>query len=546
MSEHEESYDVVVVGSGGGGMIGGYLAAARGLRTLIIEKEAQVGGTTSYSGAGLWFPGSAPTHRAGVPDTDLDVAREYLRAAVDDPTREALQDAYLAAGVALIDELESNPRFGEFSHAPVPDYLADRPGATPHGRTVFPAPISPGELGDDRAALVRKSIYTERYGHSENEILVGGRALIGRALAAFLETGNGVLQTSTALTGLVVEDDRIVGVDAVRAGEQVRFRAGRGVLLAAGGFEHNAELRAKYGTLPSTAEWSDGADANVGDALTAGIAVGAATDLLDEAWYVPGTVQTDGKPLFQTGIRGGIWVNGAGRRFVNECSPYDQAGHAIRDGERTGEGTHAPSYWVLDHKTIERDGFGAKAPGEQIDPEWFESGALKKADTLEELAGLIGVPADELTESVATFNGYVDSGVDEAHHRGETAWDQMFQFVVGYPALPEQNYIVPIEAEGPNPLITALDTPPYYAATILLSDIGTKGGLKTDPRARVLRPDGTPIPGLYATGNTMAAMSGAVYPGAGTPIGSSLAFAYQAVVDLAGADLADKTGSVSG
>lgn len=539
MSEHEESYDVVVVGSGGGGMIGGYLAAARGLRTLVIEKADQVGGTTSYSGAGLWFPGSAPTHRAGVADSDLEVAREYLRSAVGDPTREELQDAYLAAGVALIDELERNPRFGEFTHAPVPDYLADRPGATPHGRTVFPAPISPGELGDDRAALVRKSIYTERYGHSEDEILVGGRALIGRALAAFLETGSGVLKTNTALTELIVEDGRVVGVGAVRDGEQVRFRASRGVLLAAGGFEHNAELRAKYGTLPATAEWSDGADANVGEALMAGIAVGADTDLMDEAWYVPGTVQIDGKPLFQTGIRGGIWVNGAGERFVNECSPYDQAGHAIRDGERSGEGTHAPSYWVLDHKTIERDGFGARPPGAEIDPGWFESGALQKADTIEELAGLIGVPADALVRSVEKFNGYVAGGVDDDHHRGETPWDQMFQFVVGYPALPEQNYIVPIEAEGPNPLLTALDSPPYYAATLLLSDLGTKGGLKTDARARVLRPDGTEIPGLYATGNTMAAMSGSVYPGAGTPIGSSLAFAYQAVGDLAGADVAD-------
>ncbi|WAC54035.1 FAD-dependent oxidoreductase [Gordonia sp. SL306] len=532
MSDNEENYDVVVVGSGGGGLIGGYIAASRGLRTLVIEKTDQVGGTTSYSGSGLWFPGSAPTRRAGIDDTDVEAARQYMRKAVNDPGREELQDAYLSAGIALIDELEQSEWFQTFEHQPVPDYLDHLEGATPHGRSIFPPPIAVNELGD-KASIVRKSIYTERYGHTEDEMFVGGRALIARALSAFLETGNGVLKLNTALTGLVVDGDRIVGVEALSDGEPVRLRAARGVLLAAGGFEHNAELRAKYGTLPSNAEWSDGVDSNVGDALVAGIAVGAETDLMDEAWYVPGTVQPDGKPVFQSGIRGGIWVNGAGERFVNELRPYDQAGHVIRDGEREAEGSHAPAYWVFDHKAFERDGFGGKGPDVPVSAEWFESGALKKADSLEELAELIGVPPAALVDSVKTFNGYVEDGVDEEFHRGESAWDQMFQFIVGYPALPEQNFVVPLPAEGPNPLLTATDTPPYYAATILLSDIGTKGGLKTDASARVLGADGQPIGGLYATGNTMAAMSGPVYLGAGTPIGSSLAFAYRAALDLA-------------
>ncbi|MDL9938101.1 FAD-dependent oxidoreductase [Gordonia sp. ABSL1-1] len=533
MADKDETYDVIVVGSGGGGMIGAYAAAARGLRTLIIEKSDQIGGTTSYSGAGLWFPGTAPTKRAGVPETDFEVARGYLRAAVNDESRAELQDAYLAAGVELIDELERNPRFGTFEHQPVPDYYHLLDGATAHGRTIFPAPIPVAEVGD-QATIVRKSIYTERYGHTEDEIFVGGRALIARALLAFEETGNGELRLGTALSDLVLENGRVVGVDAVSGGEQVRLRATRGVLLAAGGFERNAELRQKYGTLPGTADWSDGADANTGDALLAGIAAGADTDLLDEAWYVPGLVQPDGKPLFQTGVRGGIWVNSKGNRFVNEVRPYDQAGHAIRDGERDETGSHAPSYWVFDQKTLSRDGFGGKSPETPIADEWFTSGALKKADTLEELADVIGVPVDALLSSVKTFNEYVEGGVDEEYHRGESAWDGMFGFIVGYPALPEQNFVVPIEAEGPNPLITSIGEGPYYAATILLSDIGTKGGLKTDADARVLRADGSPIDGLYATGNTMAAMSGGVYPGAGTPIGSTLAFAYQAVKDIAG------------
>jgi 3-oxosteroid 1-dehydrogenase len=531
MSVNEETYDVVVVGSGGGGMIGGYLAASRGLRTLIIEKTDKIGGTTSYSGAGLWFPGSAPVTRAGIDESDLEQARTYLRAVVDDDSRTDLQDAYLAAGYALIDELEKNPRFDSFFHQPVPDYFAAKPGATPHGRTIFPAPIAVSELGD-KADLVRRSIYTERYGHTEDETLVGGRAFIARALLAFLDTGNGDVRVDTALTELWSEGGRVVGVEALSGGERIRIRAERGVLLAAGGYEHNAELRAKYGAIPSTGDWSDGVDSNEGDALVAGIAVGADTDLMDEAWYVPGVVQPDGKPVFNHASRSGIWVNAEGQRFTNETAPYDQAGHAIRDGERDTDVSHTPTYWVFDQKHLSRDGFGGKSPDTPVDEAWFESGALQKADTLEELASLIDVPFAELKASVATFNGYVASGVDEQFHRGETPWDQMCQFIVGYPALPEQNFVVPLEPEGPNPLILAIDSPPYYAATLLLSDIGTKGGLKTDVDARVLRADGSPIDGLYATGNTMAAMSGSKYPGAGTPIGSAVAFAYRAVLDL--------------
>lgn len=531
MTADEETYDVVVVGSGGGGLIGAYAAASRGLRTLVIEKTALVGGTTAYSGAGLWFPGSPPITRAGVED-GIENARTYLRNVVADSSRERLQDAYLRAGAQLIAELEQNLWFQSFVHGPVPDYYPSVPGASPGGRTIFPPEIPAAELGE-HARLVREPIPTERWGADQGPVLNGGRALIGRALAAFLESGHGSLRLNTALESLVVEDGRVVGVEALSDGERVTIRAGRGVLLAAGGFERNRELRAKYQPIPLTGEWSNGAPGNTGDALQAGIAIGAATELLDEAWYVPGLVQPDGLPVFHTGTRGGIWVNAAGRRFVNETRPYDQAGHEIARLHTTTGVSHIPTHWLFDQRQLDRDSFGGP-PDQPLRPEWLESGALKKADSLQELAELIGVPFDALNTTVEEFNGYAHTGVDEAFHRGESAWDQMFHHVVGFPAAPEQNYPAPPTPDWPNPLLLPLDTPPFYAATVVLSDIGTKGGLKTDERARVLRPDGRPIEGLYAAGNTAAAMSGRVYPGAGTPIGSSLAFSYLAVLDIAG------------
>lgn len=532
MTIDEDTYDVVVVGSGGG-LVGAYLAASRGLRTLVIEKTDKVGGTTAYSGAGLWYPGSAPISRAGA-DEGVEAGRTYLRAAVDDSSREALQDAYLQAGIDVIDELERNRWFQSFAFAPVPDYYPALPGASPSGRTIFPPEVSVADLGDE-AKLVRKPLFTERRGIDEGAVLTGGRALIGRALKAFLETGFGELRIETALESLILEDGKVVGVVAVSNGEQISIRATRGVILAAGGFERNPELRQKYQSSVLTGEWSNGAPANTGDALLAAMAIGADTDLLDESWFIAGVVQPDGLPVFHTGTRGGVWVNAAGQRFVNETCPYDQSGRAIYRGHTTTDVSHVPTHWVLDQRYIDRYSFGG-SPEEPPGPEWFESGALKKADTLEELAEIIGVPFDALQATIEEFNGYARTGVDEKFHRGETPWDQMSAYILGFPAGPQMNYMAPADPEFPNPLLAPIDTAPYYVATVLPSDIGTKGGLRTDEHARVLRPDGQPIAGLYAAGNTMAAMSGHVYPGAGTPIGSSIAFSYLAVLDLAAAN----------
>lgn len=527
------TWDVIVVGSGGGGLVGAYFAASRGLRTLVLEKTDKVGGTTAYSGAGVWYPGSAPLERADL-DDDLENGRTYLRGVVNDPGREHLQDAYLDAGVALIAELEQNEWFQSFVHAPVPDYYGSAAGATVAGRTIFPPPVEVSALGAE-ADLVRRPLFTERFGLDEGPLWTGGRALIARALKAFLGTGNGEVRTETALESLIVEDGRVAGVLASSVGEQIiTFRASRGVLLAAGGFERNAELREQHQSL--TGEWSNGAPGNTGDAIVAGIGVGADVELMDEAWFVPGVLQPDGLPLFHTGTRGGLWVNGAGERFVNETAPYDQAGHVMRQGHTTTDVSHSPAYWILDQRSLDRFGYGGD-PEQAPSAEWFESGALRKADTLEEVARLIDVPAETLRDTVETFNKYAASGVDEQFHRGESAWDQMNSYIVGFPGGgwggPSMNYLVEHDADLANQLLVPLDSPPYYIGQVLLSDIGTKGGLRTDADARVLRKDGTPIKGLYATGNSMAAMSGRVYPGAGAPIGSSLAFGYQAVAHMA-------------
>ncbi|MFE5027476.1 FAD-dependent oxidoreductase [Streptomyces sp. NPDC056656] len=513
----DTTYDVIVVGSGGG-LIGAYTAASRGLRTLVIEKTAYVGGTTAYSGAGIWLPGNAAERRAGVEDSP-EAARPYLDAIVGDDAPAALREAYLQAGPRVIDELEQNPLFQWFTWRGVPDYFEGRPGSLPQGRTIFPPDFPRAELGS-LEPLLRRPLWTERWGVHPGMQLIGGQALIGRALLAYMETGNGSLRVNTALESLLVEDGRVTGVVALSDGERVTFRARRGVILAAGGYERNGELRRRYEPAVGD-EWTQGCEGNTGDALNAGLAVGAATDLLEEAWYAPGLVVPGTRPVFYTSVWSGIWVNDAGERFMNERLPYDRAGHELlRQGQLS-------THWVFDQRQIDNERAFATLPVAPEVPGWFdvekfiEAGVLKRADSLEELAELIGVPAAALIKSVEQFNGYARAGKDEQFGRGESPWDLTVAQLAG------------AHTDGSNPVLGVIDKGPYYAATIVLSDLGTKGGLRTDDHARVLRPDGSVIDGLYASGNTMAPMSGRIYAGAGVPVGSSMAFSYLAAVELA-------------
>jgi 3-oxosteroid 1-dehydrogenase len=209
-------------------------------------------------------------------------------------------------------------------------------------------------------------------------------------------------------------------------------------------------------------------------------------------------------------------VNGAGHRFMNEALPYVEAVHAIHDGEATGV-PHVPSYLICDQRYRNRYLFVGLGPRQPIPARWYANGAITKADTLAALAERIGVPADALAASVDRFNGFAATGVDADFHRGESAYDRYYSD----------------PTVKPNPSLGPIDRGPFYAVKIVPGDLGTKGGLLTDERARVLRPDGSPIPGLYAAGNASAAVMGRTYAGPGATIGPAMVFGYLAAEDIA-------------
>lgn len=495
-----DAYDVVVVGSGGGAMTGALLAARAGLRTVVVEKTALIGGTSAYSGGACWLPGSAVQQRAGIGDS-TEGARDYLGAILESPD-EAKVEAFLAHSPELVDELEAAGL--PFEWLPFSEYY-DAPGRVAMGRSIQPVSIKRGELPAEVAALVRPPVERDRAGEGGRNTLSGGQALIARLAALFVEAG-GEIRTNLPVTGLVVEDDRVTGVAAMTPEGPVTVGGARGVLVAAGGFEGNAALRAEHG-VPGEVAWTMAPrDTNTGEPIEAGIAIGAATDYAGVGWFCPGLEQPDGGGSFTLGFRSGLMVDQRGQRYANECLPYDRFGREMAKAPE-----RIPSCFVFDAREGGR--LPAIAMPEGDPAEHLAAGTWVRADTLEELAAATGLPPDALVATVSRFNGFCADGVDADFGRGEDEYDSFF-------------------TGGPGTALVPCDQPPFHAARFVLSDLGTKGGLVTDPAGRVLRPDGTPIAGLYASSNSTASVFGGVYPGPGAPLGSAMVFASLAVRDL--------------
>jgi 3-oxosteroid 1-dehydrogenase len=558
----KDSYDVVVVGAGGAGMSAALAAGRNGLDTLLIEKSSYFGGSTARSGGGVWIPGNYALEAAGQVDPgDRDAAKLYLDSIVGDVVPKVRRDTYLDRGPEVMDFIRDNTRV-RFQWVPeYADYLPEQPGGRPRGRSVEPVPMDARFLGEEierlhppytkapanlivtQADFRKLSLGLRTWRGPVTMLKVMVKRMIamltgkkmyamGNAIAIGLRQGladAGVpVVYDTALADLVVEDGRVVGVvvevstgSTTEAPVRREVRARKGVILGSGGFEHSQELREKFLPHPTSHDWSTGAPSNTGAGLLAGTAAGAATDLLDDAWWGP-TIPLPGRAWFclaERNLPGSIIVNAAGQRYMNEALPYVEATHEIYQGEATGVG-HVPSQMIFDQTYRNRYLFAGIAGRQPFPGRWYKEGVVKKADTLEELAEKIGVPAASLTATVERFNGFARSGVDEDFHRGESAYDKYYSD----------------PTVKPNCSLAPIEKGPFYAVTIVPGDLGTKGGLVTDERARVLREDGSVVPGLYAAGNVSSAVMGNTYPGPGGTIGPALVFGYLAAKDISNAD----------
>ncbi|MDV9173750.1 3-oxosteroid 1-dehydrogenase [Streptomyces sp. W16] len=545
------TYDVVVIGSGAAGMTAALTAAKQGLSCVVVEKAPTFGGSAARSGAGIWIPNNPVILAAGVPDTPAKAAA-YLAAVVGADVPADRRQSFLAHGPAMISFVMANSPLRFRWMEGYSDYYPELPGGLPNGRSIEPDQLDGNILGTelahlnppylavpsgmvvfsadykwlDLAAVNVKgaAVATECLARGTKAALLGQKPLtMGQSLAAGLRAGLQSAQVpvwlNTPLTDLYLESGAVTGAVVTSGGTAGLVRARRGVVVGSGGFEHNAAMRAQYQRQPIGTDWTVGAKENTGDGIQAGQRAGAALALMDDAWWGP-TIPLPADPYFclaERTLPGGLLINQAGSRFVNEAAPYSDVVHTMYD--RNAAAPDIPAWLIVDQNYRNRYLFRDVLPTFAFPDDWYSSGAASKAWTWDALASSIGVPAAALRSTVSRFNSLAASGKDTDFGRGDSTYDHYYTD----PAI------------LPNSCLAPLWLPPYYAFRIVPGDLGTKGGMRTDARARVLRADGSVIPGLYAAGNASAAVMGHSYAGAGSTIGPAMTFGYVAALDLAGA-----------
>ena len=562
-SNHTEdgTFDVIVVGSGAGAMLSACRAADHGLSVLVIEKADRYGGTSAISGGAIWIPNNDQMAAAGIEDTPEE-ALTYLKACTKGEVSESRLRAYLENAPKLVGYLNKKTHA---RYAPNPyyaDYYQHLPGAKPGARTMDIDQFDASELGWEFSRLRDQSPSTlmlGRYAMTTPEAvqlmgrspgwkwlaakiiikywcdihwrlktrrdrkLTFGNALVA-ALRRSMQDRDIPLWLSTGLQSLLVENGQVVGVKASREGHEIQLRARSGVILAAGGFERNQAMREQHLPGPTCAEWTAAPPINTGDAICAGMDIGAQTAMMNHAWFCP-TLGVPGEEkqrgiFAERSMPGCIAVNAKGERFVNESAPYLDFVYAMYDSQNKADAA-VPCYLVFDAAFRRKYPMGPLMPGSvmpdrKLPQEWFGS-FLWRADSLDELAGMIKVDAEGLANSVVRMNAYARSGVDEDFGRGSSEFDRFYSD----------------PSVTPNPNLAPISEGPFYAVRFDAGDIGTKGGLLTDELARVVDQDGECIPGLYCIGNSSASAMGASYPGAGGTLGPAMTFGFIAADQIA-------------
>jgi 3-oxosteroid 1-dehydrogenase len=564
----DQEYDLVIIGSGGGSVPAALVAKQQGKSAVILEKQDKFGGSTSFSGGVWWIPNNSLLKEAGIPDS-FERSREYFDACVQykgpgvTPQR---RDAFLKGGPKMIDYLRG---FGMKIRRPRddwPDYYDNLPGGEAKGRSLLAEPFNLHELGEWQdhlslyppmtelpmppeefptlfmmkrtwagkmkalrfAGLVAKDKLTGR------QTVGNGGAIQGRMLQIALREGLNI-QLNSPGKGFIVEDGRVVGVRIERNGKEVEVRARQGVIVNVGGYSHNKAFRQKVTDGPSGNEWTSSNPGDTGEMIQSMMDLGAATDCLDTAWWVVTSRNTNGE-----WPEGAIWKDGSvrpfmhhldlsmpysmlvdqnGRRVADEAGAYMEIGERIYARNRETGGKAVPCWVIFDKRHRERYPWGAMPPG-KTPKSWIDSGYMKKADTLDEIAALCGIDAAGLKDEAARFNRFCETGVDEDFGRGCRQFDNAH----GDPTV------------TPNPNLGKIEQGPFYAVAIYPGDVGTAGGVVADEYARVLKDDGTVIPGRYAIGNSTASVFGRCYPAAGASIGATFTFGFIAAHHATGSN----------
>lgn len=551
MTGFDETRDFVVVGSGGGSMCAGLVMRRAGKSVLILEKTDLIGGSTAKAGGVMWIPNNRFMARDGV-DESFDKAATYLDAVVGDrddtpgATRER-RLTYLREAPEMLEFLIGQGI--RFNRAPYwPDYYTNAPGGSAEGRTVLADLFDINELGEwkDRlrpnkfqlpAPIVEamslplikvswkarlqavKVVLRGMAGRlTGKKWVTAGAALQARMLQAALREGV-ELRTHSPVSEVIVEGGRCIGVVTEKDGKPWRVGARLGVLLNAGGFAHNQEMRDQY--IPQTRkEWTHAAPGDTGDMhremMRIGAKMGHMNEFVGNQMILPPNSPEPSGVQTQLAKPHAFLVDQSGVRYMNEGGSYMLFCQQMLERHKTVPAV--PSWMIMDSRFMARYMLADTMPGSRKPEAWFESGFLKKADTIADLARACGLPPEALERTTARFNGFARAGKDVDFGRGDSAYDR---FLGDF-------------THGPNDTLGTVERAPFYAVEVVPGDVGTYGGVVTDSAARVIREDGAVIHGLYATGTTTAGVMGRAYPGAGCSIGPSFTWGFVAAKHAAG------------
>src|ERR1700722_4619319 len=555
MTNWDESFDFVTVGSGGGSMCASLLCKSLGKKALIIEKLAKIGGSTGYSGGVWWLPNNPIMKRAGVEDS-IERARTYLNAVATyhgPGSSDARREAFLRTSPELTDFLEAAGM--KFRYADGwSDYYDTLPGGEPRGRSLVAKLFDINELGEwkDRLSMypgAHMPMGSEEYPtlflakrtwagkrmalklawrmlNSKlrgQDLRANGAAIQGRMLQIALREELPIW-TEAPVRDFIVENGRVAGIRVLRGGREINVEARDGVLINAGGFSHSREMREQFQPKPNPWSWTNANPGDTGEVLQAAMRLGAATDCMNEAWWVitslapgerlpEGAINANGTAIpfmhhLDLSLPFSMMVDQSGERFCDEAGAYMEIGQRMY-ARHAATGKAVPSWLIMDSRQRKFYPWGTAAPG-TIPQAWLDSGYLKRANSIAELAEICRIDKGGLEKTVSRFNEFCRTGVDAEFGRGGRAFDRAH----GDPSV------------TPNPNLGAIENPPFYAVAMYPGDVGTAGGLVTDEFARVCRADGSVIAGLYATGNSTASVFGRCYPGAGASIAASFLLGY--------------------
>ncbi|MGO4713781.1 FAD-dependent oxidoreductase [Bradyrhizobium sp. 2TAF24] len=560
-SQWDHEIDVLVMGSGAGGMAAALTVAQAGLTVMVVEKTEYFGGSTAVSGGAVWIPENPLMASVGHSDSRASVWR-YLEQTLGNRLRRDMVEAYLDAGPRMVSFMAANTAVKLLPRAYSPDYEPELEGASLGGRTLDPAPFDGRELGRHFASVRaplhtfvalggmmvdRKDIANLLSAHKSAKSFVAAAKLIGRYLSDRLRYPRGTrlilgnalaarllksaldrgidLRLRTGISELIIENGRVVGAVIETSGRSQRVRARKAVVLAGGGAPQNPQWRAEHVAFAGQ-HTSMSPPGNVGDGIRLGISAGGVmeSEAAEPAFLTPVSIlkKADGSTtvfphlVLDRQKPGVIAVNRSGRRFVNEATSY----HSFVEGMYQAHQSvpSIPSYLVCDAAFVRTYGLGLARPGPYLHGPLIRAGYLIEAQTLPDLARAIGVDAAALAETVANHNRYAQTGVDPEFGKGSSEYNR-------YLGDPDHK---------PNPCLGPIVKPPFYAVRVWPGDIGSALGLKTDTHARVLSEDGEPIAGLYACGNDMRSIMAGNYPAAGITLGPALTFGYIAGCDIAG------------